>query len=65
MPLSMCERLSLSELKLTTMTLQFADHFVRYSLGILEDIPVMVGNFIVHVDFVVLEMNEILGSLLF
>jgi len=42
MSLSLCERMSIGELKPTRMTLQFADSSVKYPTGIIEDIPVKV-----------------------
>lgn len=57
MSLSVCKRLRLSELKLTTMVLQLANHSIRYPLDILEDIPIKVGDFVIPIDFVILEMN--------
>lgn len=58
MPISTWKKLGLGDLKLTTMTLQLADHSCRYPLGIFEDVPMKVGDFVVPTDFVVLEMNE-------
>ncbi|XP_010534700.1 PREDICTED: uncharacterized protein LOC104810207 [Tarenaya hassleriana] len=40
------------------MALQLADRSVKYLAGILEDVPLKVGNFYVPVDFVVLDMDE-------
>ena len=40
------------------MTLQLADTSVRLPLGIVEDVPVQVGNFFVPGDFVVMDMEE-------
>lgn len=40
------------------MALQLADRSVRYPLGILEDAPIKIGNFVILVDFVVLDMDE-------
>lgn len=58
MPLAIYKKLGLNELKLTTITLRHIDHSVRCSLGILENIPVKVKNFIMSTNFVVLEMDE-------
>ncbi|KAJ1288537.1 hypothetical protein BS78_02G096600 [Paspalum vaginatum] len=41
----------------TAMCLQLVDQSIRYPDGITEDIPVKVQNFIVSVDFVVLDME--------
>ncbi|XP_019058300.1 PREDICTED: uncharacterized protein LOC109116761 [Tarenaya hassleriana] len=58
LPLSIYKTLNVGELKLTRMTLQLADRSVKYPLGILEDVPLKVGDYYVHVDFVVLDMDE-------
>ncbi|XP_056695198.1 uncharacterized protein [Spinacia oleracea] len=58
MPLSVCNRLNMGKLKCTKITLQMADHSIKYPLGILEDVPVRVGKFYIPVDFVVLDMEE-------
>ncbi|XP_050919069.1 uncharacterized protein LOC127136570 [Lathyrus oleraceus] len=39
MPLAVCRRLNLGELQPTKMSLQLADRYVKYPVGILEDIP--------------------------
>ncbi|XP_056697873.1 uncharacterized protein [Spinacia oleracea] len=58
MPLSVCNRLNMGKLKCTQITLQMADRSIKYPLGILEDVPVLVGKFYIPVDFVVLDMEE-------
>ena len=58
MPLSVCTKLNMGELKVTNITLQMADRSVKYPLGVLEDVPVRVGKFYIPVDFVVLDMQE-------
>ena len=40
------------------MCLQLADQSVRYPAGIAKNISVKIQNFLVHVDFVVLDMQE-------
>ena len=40
------------------MTIQLADCSIRQPVGILEDVPVQVGMFLVLCDFVVLDMDE-------
>ena len=57
-PLSVCKKLGLGELKPTRMSLQLADRSVKFPIGIVEDIPVKVGKFHIPTDFVVLEMEE-------
>ena len=58
MPLSIAKRLSLGELTPTTMTLQMADRTLTHHEGILEDVLIKVGKFILLVDFVVIYIEE-------
>ncbi|XP_010531787.1 PREDICTED: uncharacterized protein LOC104808007 [Tarenaya hassleriana] len=58
LPLSIFKKLNVGELKPTRMPLQLADRSVKYHAGILEDVPLKVGNFYIPVDFVVLDMDE-------
>ncbi|KAJ8753483.1 hypothetical protein K2173_019882 [Erythroxylum novogranatense] len=44
MRLSLCKKLDLGELTPTTIALQLADRFVEYSIGMLEGIPIKVGE---------------------
>ncbi|XP_021839279.2 uncharacterized protein [Spinacia oleracea] len=57
-PLSIYKKLNMGELKYTTITLQMADHSIKYPLGVIEDVPVRVGKFYIPVDFVVLDIEE-------
>ncbi|XP_057991754.1 uncharacterized protein LOC131173425 [Hevea brasiliensis] len=58
MPLSICEKLKVRDLKPTTISLQLADRSIKYPVGILENVPLKVGKFFILVDFIVLEMEE-------
>ena len=58
LPLAVSQILQLGALKPTSMTLQPADRTLRKPAGILEDVPVQVGNLAYPVDFVVLEMED-------
>ncbi|XP_057989125.1 uncharacterized protein LOC131172198 [Hevea brasiliensis] len=58
MPLSICEKLKVGDLKPTTISLQLANRSIKYPVGILENVPLEVGKFFIPVDFVVLEMEE-------
>ncbi|XP_078176374.1 uncharacterized protein LOC144569775 [Carex rostrata] len=58
MPRTIFERMGVGELRPTGMTLQLADSSIRLPLGIVEDVPVLIGKFYVHVDFVVMDMEE-------
>ncbi|XP_057990563.1 uncharacterized protein LOC110641048 [Hevea brasiliensis] len=58
MPLSICKKLDVGELKPITISLQLADWSVKYPMGILKNIPIKVGKFFIPVDFVVLKIME-------
>jgi len=54
MPASVYKKLEHTTLEPTSMCLQLADQSVRHPLGIAENIPVKMRDFLVPVDFVVL-----------
>ena len=58
LPLSMFKRLKLREPKSTTISLQLADRSYQYPRGIIENVLVKVGKFVLPVDFVILDMEE-------
>jgi hypothetical protein len=58
MPMSLWEKLNLGELRPTKMSIQFADRSVKYTLGILENVPVRVGQFFIPTDFIVIDIRE-------
>ncbi|XP_056841751.1 uncharacterized protein LOC130494928 [Raphanus sativus] len=58
MPLSVAKRLGFAQYKKCRLSLVLADRSVKFPVGILEDLPVMVGNCEIPTDFVVLEMDE-------
>ena len=58
MPLAVCKRLNLGELQPTKMSLQLADRSVKYHVGILEDIPVRIGQLYIPTDFMVMDIKE-------
>eukprot|EP00257_Ricinus_communis_P020552 XP_015579803.1 uncharacterized protein LOC107261909 [Ricinus communis] len=58
MPLLICKKLHMGELKPTCISLQLADRSVKFPLGILEDVPLRVGNFFIPCDYMVMEMEE-------
>ena len=58
MPYSIFQRLGISEVKPTRVTLQMADRSIKHPRGIIEDILVKVDKFIFPADFVVLDMEE-------
>ena len=57
MPLFVAKQLSLGELIPTTITLQMADRSMVKPEGVLEDVLVIVGNFVFPVDFIILDME--------
>lgn len=54
MPISICETLKLGELRQTRMSLQLEDCSVKYPIGMLENIPVQVGQFFIPIDFIIM-----------
>ncbi|KAJ1275713.1 hypothetical protein BS78_05G157200 [Paspalum vaginatum] len=57
-PKSVFNKLKLPKPEPTSMCLELADHSVRYPEGIAEDVPVKIGENLVPVDFVILEMGR-------
>ncbi|KAL0455801.1 UNVERIFIED_CONTAM: hypothetical protein Slati_0919300, partial [Sesamum latifolium] len=58
MPYSIFAKLGMHELTPTIVTLQLADRSIKYHRGIVEDVLVKVGKFVIPVDFIVLDMEE-------
>ncbi|XP_031095146.1 uncharacterized protein LOC115999436 [Ipomoea triloba] len=58
MPYSLCKRLNLGTPKPTSMTLQMADRSIKRPVGVLEDVPVMIDQYFIPGDFVVLDIEE-------
>jgi len=58
MPKSVARRLGMTHYRPTTIILLFADRSKRIPEGILEDVPVKVGNSIIPADFVVLDYEK-------
>ncbi|GJY93956.1 DNA-directed DNA polymerase [Tanacetum coccineum] len=58
MPHSLFQRLGISKLKPTKMSIQLADRSIKYPIKVRENLLVKVGKFIFPVDFVILEMDE-------
>ncbi|GKB57561.1 reverse transcriptase domain-containing protein [Tanacetum coccineum] len=57
-PHSLFQRLGISKLKPTKMSIQLADRSIKYPIGICENLLVKVSKFIFPVDLVVLEMDK-------
>ena len=60
MSISLCKKLQLWDPTPTSITIQLADCSIRRPVGILEDVPVQVGKFLVPCDFIVLDMDDAL-----
>jgi len=58
MPKSVAERLGMTNYRPTRITLPFKDRSKRIPEGILEDVPIKVGNSLIPVDFVVLDYDK-------
>ena len=58
MPLSMFKRLRLGEPKSTTISFQMANRFYQHPKGIIENVLVKVGKFVLPTDFVILDMEK-------
>nr|GEV09593.1 hypothetical protein [Tanacetum cinerariifolium] len=52
------DKLGISELKPTRMSIQLADRSINYPIGAYENLLVKINRFIFQVDFTVLEMDE-------
>ena len=58
MPLSLYCRLDLNKLTPTKISLQMADKSTTIPVGICEDVPVVVANVTILMDFVILDIPE-------
>ncbi|XP_074293197.1 uncharacterized protein LOC141620154 [Silene latifolia] len=58
LPLPIARKVGLHDMITTSMTLQLADRSVQRPIGVIEDVPVKVGNFYIPADFVVLDIPE-------
>ncbi|KAG8650731.1 hypothetical protein MANES_07G068316v8 [Manihot esculenta] len=58
MPLSICQKLKLDELKPTTISFQLANRSIKYLRGILENISLKISKFFILVDFIVFDLEE-------
>ncbi|XP_074296893.1 uncharacterized protein LOC141627553 [Silene latifolia] len=57
-PLKVSKKIGICDLVLTSITLQLAYRSVKRPFGVLEDIPVKVGKYLILADFVVLDISE-------
>ena len=58
MPLSISKKLEMGELRPTKMSVQLADRSVKYPIGVLENVPVRIGQFYIPTDFIIMDIKE-------
>ncbi|XP_050920337.1 uncharacterized protein LOC127137974 [Lathyrus oleraceus] len=58
MPLSICERLKMGELRPIRMSVQLADGFVKFLVGMLENVPIRIGQFYIPTNFIIMNIKE-------
>ncbi|XP_074315467.1 uncharacterized protein LOC141651666 [Silene latifolia] len=58
LPLPIAKKVGLHDMIPTSITLQLADRSVQRLMGVIEDVPVKVGNLYIPTDFVVLDILE-------
>ena len=58
MPFSLYRRLDLNKLTPTEISLQVADKSTAIPIGICEDVPIVVANVTILMDFVILDIPE-------
>ncbi|XP_074318350.1 uncharacterized protein LOC141655157 [Silene latifolia] len=58
LPLHIARKVGLYDMIPISMTLQLADRSVQRPMGVIEDVLVKVGNFYIHLDFVVLDIPD-------
>ncbi|KAG8491410.1 hypothetical protein CXB51_014616 [Gossypium anomalum] len=63
-PYNMFKQLGLGKPKQTRMSIQLADKTIRFPRGIIEDVLVKVDKFIFPVDFIILDIEEDISTLL-
>jgi len=57
MPKVIFDKLNHTTLSPTSIYLQLGDHLIRHPAGVAENIPVKIRDFLVHVDFAVLDIE--------
>ncbi|XP_058785071.1 uncharacterized protein LOC131659980 [Vicia villosa] len=58
MPLSICEKLNMGDLRPTKMSVQLANRSVKYLVGVLENVPVRIRQFYIPTDFIIMDIKE-------
>lgn len=57
-PLSICNKIYLIEMKSPNISLQLVDKTIKDLVGILEDMPIRIGQLFTSIDFVIIKMEE-------
>lgn len=57
-PLSIYEKLKLGELRPTRMSLKLTGRSVKFHVGMLENIPMQIGQFYIPTNFIIMDINE-------
>ncbi|XP_019252636.1 PREDICTED: uncharacterized protein LOC109231429 [Nicotiana attenuata] len=57
MPLSLFKQLGLGAPRPTTVMLQLTDRFIAYPKGVIEDVLLQIGKYILPADFIILDYD--------
>ncbi|XP_058784357.1 uncharacterized protein LOC131659141 [Vicia villosa] len=57
-PLSICKKLNMGDLRPTKMSVQLADRSVKYLVGVLQNVPVRIGQFYIPTYFIIMDIKE-------
>ncbi|XP_050896837.1 uncharacterized protein LOC127103634 [Lathyrus oleraceus] len=58
MPLSICERLKMGELRPTRMSVQLTDHSDKFPVGMLENVSIRICQFYIPTNFISMDIKE-------
>ncbi|XP_050909147.1 uncharacterized protein LOC127122916 [Lathyrus oleraceus] len=58
MTLSTCKKLNLGKLRPTEMSLQLADRSIKFPVGMLENVPIRIGQLYIPTEFVIMDIKE-------
>ena len=48
----------MGELRPTRMSVQLAGRFVKFPVGMLENVPIRIGQFYIPIDFIIMDIKE-------
>ena len=58
LPLTLCKKLEMLDLKRTTTIIQLVDRTIRRLVRILEDVPTQMSKFVIPCNFIIMDMAE-------